>query len=98
GARSAFPLDGRSLLRRPRPGRDILLEAPPAKRTNGMPWFIGLRTPRYKWVEYIWGARELYDLRRDPDETRNLAHSPSTARLRASLRQRLAHLAGCSGA
>ena len=98
GARSAFPLDGRSLLRRPRPGRDILLEGPPANRTNGMPRFIGLRTPRYKWVEYITGARELYDLRRDPDETRNLAHVPSTARLRASLRQRLARLAGCAGA
>jgi arylsulfatase A-like enzyme len=98
GARSAFPLDGRSLLAPPRRRRDILLEGPPARRTNGMPRFIGLRTPRYKYVEYLWGARELYDLSRDPDEARNLARSPSTARLRATLRQRLARLAGCAGA
>jgi arylsulfatase A-like enzyme len=98
GARPAFPLDGRSLLAPPRLHRDILLEGPPAQHTNGLPRFVGLRTPRYKYVEYVWGARELYDLRRDPGETRNLARSPATARLRASLRQRLARLARCAGA
>jgi arylsulfatase A-like enzyme len=98
GARPAFALDGRSLLAPPRPRRDILLEGPPARRTNGLPWFIGLRTPRYKYVEYLWGARELYDLRRDPDETHNLARSLATSRLRAALKRRLAQLAGCAGA
>jgi N-acetylglucosamine-6-sulfatase len=98
GARPAFPLDGRSLLAPPRPHRDIVLEGPPGPHTNGLPRFLGLRTPRYKYVEYLGGARELYDLRRDPDETRNLARAPATARLRANLRQRLARLAGCAGA
>jgi arylsulfatase A-like enzyme len=98
GARPAFPLDGRSLLRIARPGRAILIEGPPAHGSNGMPRFRGLRTRRYKYVEYLWGARELYDLRRDPDETENLAQRPALAQLRAQLRRQLARLAGCEGA
>jgi arylsulfatase A-like enzyme len=100
GARPAFPPDGRSLLpfarsARARSGRAILLEAPPAGGTNGLPRFVGLRTPRYAYVEYLWGARELYDLRRDPYELRNLAgRSPVQRRLA----RRLAKLRGCAGA
>jgi N-acetylglucosamine-6-sulfatase len=101
GARPAFALDGRSLLpfarsRHARSGRAILLEGPPAKHTNGLPRFTGLRTPRYKYVEYVWGVRELYDLRADPDELRNLGGTRPG--LEARLARRLAQLRGCAGA
>lgn len=103
GARAALPLDGRSLLpfarsATARDDRDILLEGPPKPRTNGLPRFTGIRTARYKYVEYVWGARELYDLWRDPDETTNLAGSPATAGVQAELARRLAALRGCVGA
>ena len=102
GAQAAVAADGRSLLplaRSPRAGRDraILLEGPPGRRTNGLPRFLGLRTARYKYVEHVPGATELYDLWRDPDETNNLARRPGVAALRTGLSRRLAGLAGCAG-
>jgi N-acetylglucosamine-6-sulfatase len=96
GVRPRLVLDGRSLLRAGTP-RDILLEGPPGRRTNGLPRYLGLRTPRFKYVEHVRGATELYDLRSDPDETANLARAPGMARLRARLARRLSRLAGCSG-
>ncbi len=36
------------------------------------PQWAGLRTRRWKYVEYFTGERELYDLREDPRELRNL--------------------------
>lgn len=36
------------------------------------PQWAGLRTPRWKYVEYLTGERELYDLRDDPWEMQNL--------------------------
>ena len=103
GARSRLTFDGRSLLPLARStdagsGRDILLEGPPGDRTNGLPRFLGLRTARYKYVEHVRGATELYDLRADPDETLNLARAAGMARLRARLGRRLSRLAGCAGA
>jgi arylsulfatase A-like enzyme len=103
GGRPAFALDGRSLLPfarspRVRSRRAILLEAPPGHRTNGLPEFTGLRTARYAYVEYLRGARELYDLRADPWELRNLAGSRSAAGVRRRLARRLARLRGCAGA
>jgi N-acetylglucosamine-6-sulfatase len=59
GARATLALDGRSLLA-PGRRRALLLEGPPGRRTNGLPLFTGIRTPRYKYVEYLGGARELY--------------------------------------
>jgi choline-sulfatase len=37
-----------------------------------------IRTSRYKYMAYSWGERpeQLYDLERDPGETRNLAREP----------------------
>jgi arylsulfatase A-like enzyme len=98
GAQPAFPLDGRSLLAPPAPRRAILLEGPAVRKTLGLPRFTGLRTHRYKYVEHVWGARELYDLRRDPYELRNLARSPRMAGVKARLALRLARLRGCAGA
>src|SRR5918995_958803 len=44
GATAPFALDGRPLLAPSRPPRDVLLEGPPARGTNGLPRFTGLRT------------------------------------------------------
>jgi N-acetylglucosamine-6-sulfatase len=98
GARPAFPLDGRSLFAPPDPRRAILLEGPAAPRTIGLPRFTGLRTRRYKYVEHLWGTRELYDMRRDPYELANLARLPRMAGVKAQLGRRLARLRSCAGA
>ena len=63
-----------------------------------MPRFAGVRTARFKYVKWVWGATELYDLRRDPDETQNLAREPAMAAVRARLARRLERLRGCAGA
>jgi arylsulfatase A-like enzyme len=98
GGHPAFPLDGRSLLAPPdRDPRAILLEGPAAPRTLGLPQFTGLRTRRYKYVEHLFGARELYDLRRDPYELTNLARLPRMAGVKSRLAHRLAQLRGCAG-
>ncbi|MGH2871954.1 MAG: sulfatase family protein [Solirubrobacteraceae bacterium] len=39
------------------------------------PSYEALRTPRFLYVEYVDGQRELYDLRRDPYELHNIAGS-----------------------
>jgi N-acetylglucosamine-6-sulfatase len=85
-ARAPFALDGESLLS-PGRRRPILLEAPPGRGTNGLPLFTGLRDGRWKYVEHLDGERELYDLRRDPHELRNLRRpAPRLARELARLR------------
>jgi arylsulfatase A-like enzyme len=98
GAQAPFALDGRSLLAPAPGGRAILLEGPPTHHTNGLPRFTGLRTDRFKYIEHLWGARELYDLRRDGDETRNLARLPRLAGVKARLGRRLDRLRACAGA
>ena len=95
GAQAPVALDGRSLLAPPDPRRDVLLEGPPARGTNGLPRFTGLRTDRYTYVEHLRGARELYDLRADPDQLRNRAREEP--RLVRALSVRLAALRGCRG-
>ena len=61
--------------RRPHRAGRSCSRARPAPRTLGLPSFTGLRTRRYKYVEHLWGAKELYDLRRDPYEL----HEPRAA-------------------
>jgi N-acetylglucosamine-6-sulfatase len=56
------------------------------------PGFIGLVTPKWKYVEYGTGARELYNLWKDPGEVRNLAGSPATAGVRRRLGSRIHEL------
>jgi N-acetylglucosamine-6-sulfatase len=78
-------------------GRDIVLEAGP--QTIGGPMtFTGLRTKRYKYVEYATGERELYDLQADPFELDNLlgpgAQPPAIA---ATLRAELGAIRSCAG-
>jgi arylsulfatase A-like enzyme len=64
------------------------------------PQFDAVRTERYLYVEYATGARELYDLRKDPHQLENLL-SPSTpeadSETTTRLAQRLDVLRGCSG-
>jgi len=61
-----------------------------------IPEYAALRTARYLYVEYVTGERQLYDLRKDPDELHNLAATAS-ADLLAGLATRLAQLRACGG-
>jgi arylsulfatase A-like enzyme len=104
-------VDGRSLaplLRRERPSQTswrqaFLLEQysdegliAPSPR-SAEPVFAGLRTLRYKYVEYWTGVREVYDLAADPYEIQNLGGSAPpevVGQLSAALR----NLKTCVGA
>jgi arylsulfatase A-like enzyme len=93
GASPGLVMDGTSLLPaalhpRAESGRELLLEAGD---------FHGIRTERYAYVEYNSGARELYDLRVDPDELDNVAGDPAYGEVRARLSARLARLNRCRG-
>ena len=58
---------------------------------------LGLRTPRYLYVEAAHGGRELYDVRRDPQQYRNLAPLPQYDGLQSALAGALARLKDCRG-
>ena len=102
GARVPGYVDGRSLvllLRRDPPSRRswrsaFLVEA---KRdgANRRPAYRALRSVGHLYVEYESGERELYDLRRDPHQLRNLAPRLDGESAR-KLRSRLAKLSGCA--
>jgi len=68
----------------------------PGRRGGGAPAFSGLRTRDAKYVEYATGERELYDLRADPYELRNLA-ATAPQELLSRLAARLAELRQCGG-
>lgn len=55
------------------------------------PTVLGIRTDQYKYIFYhgVWDIDELYDVRNDPYETRNLALDPEHRELVRQLRQRL---------
>jgi arylsulfatase A-like enzyme len=57
------------------------------------PDYRGVRTTRFLYVRYANGWRELYDLRTDPDELRNLAGDPDQRRREAALSALLRELA-----
>lgn len=99
GVKPRLPQDGRSLVpllhgRSPRWRRDFVAEYLGASQlyVGGPPPFQALRTRRWKWIEYRNGWRELYDLKRDPYELRNIA-GPGRARLESRLTRRLHQLA-----
>ena len=94
-------LDGRSLLsavRRPArfPQRDILLEDGPALPKQYQ-YYRAIRTPRFKLVRYRNGERELYDLRRDPQELESLHRRPRYNKLQGRLGDKLNRLQDCRG-
>jgi arylsulfatase A-like enzyme len=41
---------------------------------------IGIRTPRYSFIEYRTGEMELYDLKRDPNQLHSMATNPTYAK------------------
>jgi N-acetylglucosamine-6-sulfatase len=61
----------------------------------GSDW-VGLRTPRYTYIEHEGGEKELYDLKEDPHQVENLYENADTVLLNA-LRSRLDALKECSG-
>jgi arylsulfatase A-like enzyme len=74
-------------------GRDLLIDNSP-----GAGHFDGIRTPHYKYAEYANGDRELYDLRKDPEELQSQHANPAYDALKASLAARLHNLVNCAGA
>jgi arylsulfatase A-like enzyme len=60
---------------------------------GGPPAFTGVRTERHLYVEYRNGWRELYDLRDDPYQLRNVADDAAFAGVRATLAAALRRLA-----
>jgi len=111
GVETPHFVDGRSLaplLRGDRPAQGtwrqaFLLEQysdegliAPSPR-SAQPVFVGLRTLRYKYVEYWTGVREIYDLASDPYELSNFGGSASPE-LMAQLSSLLRSLSTCVGA
>jgi len=64
---------------------------------SAQPVFVGLRTLRYKYIEYWTGVREMYDLASDPYELSNVGGS-APQDLIARLSSMLRSLTGCVGA
>jgi N-acetylglucosamine-6-sulfatase len=108
-AKAGRPQDGISLLpvaRDPSRARNraILLEATsPLFLGDGFPMsydqpYSAVRTNRYKYVVWSYGARELFDLRRDPYEMHNVVDDPAYASIEGRLAHKLARLRHCAGA
>ncbi len=57
-------------------GRSLFLTGGPTE-VGGPDQYHGVRTARFKHIEYATGERELYDLLADPDELVNLVTDPS---------------------
>jgi arylsulfatase A-like enzyme len=99
GATAGRIQDGRSLLPLAR-DRDAGLERPvlielargTAIRT------AAIRTGRWLYAEHRAGARELYDLRADPDQLQSLHRVPALDGVRGALALRLRDLRRCRGA
>jgi N-acetylglucosamine-6-sulfatase len=91
--------DGRSLfpLLRDRGlewGRELLVEGAPGIMAVA---YAALRNDRFVYAEHDNGERELYDLRRDPDQLDNVVGEPRFAAVEARLAERLAALQTCAG-
>jgi arylsulfatase A-like enzyme len=100
GARARRQMDGRPLLPLaldPAEGRnrDLLLEG--LSRNSARPSYEAIRTPRWLWVEYRNGSRELYDLDEDPLQLDNRQGDPALSAVQADLARRLAKLRTCAG-
>jgi N-acetylglucosamine-6-sulfatase len=74
-------------------GGQVLLEV--FERRHGR--FVGLRTRRYVYAEYDGRDRELYDLKRDPEQLASVHDDPRYADVRARLASALARLRSCAG-
>ncbi len=79
------------------PSRILVLEAGPTT-IGGPDWYHGIRTPRYKYLEYSTGEVEFYDLLNDPDEMTSLTNNPAHDATQAQLEQLLRQYEACAGA
>jgi N-acetylglucosamine-6-sulfatase len=64
---------------------------------NVPPTYAAVRTERYTYVEYVTGERQLYDLRNDPDQLRNIAGT-ADKKVIDGLAKQVAALKTCKGA
>jgi N-acetylglucosamine-6-sulfatase len=110
GASADLPEDGRSLLPFARDGslrseRPILHEGlvggdadrDAGARTTRVRVYYAIRTRRYLYVKWRGGARELYDLRRDPFELRSRHRDPRYAAIAEQLSFEVKRLRHCVG-
>jgi arylsulfatase A-like enzyme len=74
-------------------GRDLLID-----NTPGAGHFDAIRTNNYLYAEYASGDRELYDLRKDPNELQSEHANRAYEALRLALAARLHRLVSCAGA
>jgi N-acetylglucosamine-6-sulfatase len=72
-------------------------DKPPSGFDNALTG-TGLRTARWKYMRYVDGDAELYDLADDPNELHNLYGRPRYAAVQAELSQVWADLRDCRGA
>src|SRR5690606_33383399 len=104
GAKLRPSIDGQSLLRVARRGgkgwtRPILTESQPKKSTGiAKPFSTGIRAPRFLYVEHLNGERELYDMRKDPKQFRNVVRNRRYADDRRRLARILRDMRRCDGA
>jgi N-acetylglucosamine-6-sulfatase len=91
-ARSLWPLFRDPKVWFPEP---LLLEGPGTSVSDMQ--FIGVRTPRYKYVQWHDGEHELYDLATDPYELQNHYGDPAYAGIQRLLASELAELKACVG-
>jgi len=104
GARSPHSPDGFNKLKTMREGdkgwtHAVLTEGfrtAPGRFDTGLS-SIGVRTPRYSYINYASGIDELYDLRRDPYENQNRVQDPAYSRVVWQLKTLTWQLHDCVG-
>lgn len=107
-AKAGRTMDGISLLpalkgKKSLPDRNIPLEALRPLFTYDTPMtkfdvpYYGIKTDRYKYVNWSFGEKELYDLTNDPDELENLAGDPAQAERLEELERKASALRTCVG-
>jgi arylsulfatase A-like enzyme len=102
-AKPSAEIDGRSLIpyaTAPERSDDraLLIESLVHDRSAdyGLP-YEAVRTDRYLYVDYATGQEELYDLRDDPYELKNVAADPSYDATKRALARHLDQLRDCAG-
>lgn len=68
-----------------------------AAAPDDKPFSVGVRTPRFLFVRHLSGEVELYDMRRDPDQWRNVAGQSPYASEQRRMAQILHDLRHCAG-
>jgi N-acetylglucosamine-6-sulfatase len=75
--------------------RTAIMNERPAKDGNPIPAYHAAITPRYTYVEYGTGEKELYDRNNDPYELRSRHRNTAYADTMTALSNRLSTLEGC---